>query len=231
MGFFSYRATEIPLTLSNNNLPNSIIATVKILAQYFFTVPVITTTLLLIVYLIVSKEKIVFQQKNIIVFTVSILYTLIITALAPYKDLRYSMVVFPFFIIFPVMLLQLLRNKIFLYATSILLCISFVCNSFNINNIAYVYKDQPDYYKFNKNAEVPVVVINKSFWKYASLVPYFNDKQQYIFYDKIENVTSYNNFWLITEASDTTINIPGNYEKEDSFDVEYFKCIKLYGRE
>ncbi|GHV15747.1 hypothetical protein FACS189493_0080 [Spirochaetia bacterium] len=102
-------------------------------------------------------------------------------------------------------------------------------NAFNIKNIENVYRDKPLLYTFAEKSEIPVIVLNETNWKYAELVPYFNDDQMYIFCSKEDymiNLNKFNDCYFIIE---TSLVESGNYSIE-SFkkitEVSYFTCYR-----
>jgi hypothetical protein len=233
-GFFSYRAIETKDKFFGdeviNNLTVSMNTVLVILKDYYFSIPVIIVIVALILYLYFSKSKFSLPVFMSFIFAVSIVYTIIVTYLAPVKTLRYAMPVFPFLIIFPLLLLQSIKNKKIFLFSSIVLCISFSLNAFNFNKIEYLFKDKPKQYLFTQNPEIPVFIINKSFWWYTDLVPYFNDNQTYIFSDKFDfNTEQYDQFYIVVEKGlvpEINSQIPRSHITE-TFDLEFFTGMKM----
>jgi hypothetical protein len=233
-GFFSDRALETKYTLFssiNNNIKISVSSTIKLLQKHFFTYPVIAVCILCIIFLIYCKQKLLIQRQILYTFTVAILYVIIVQFLAPYKILRYIMPVFPFFIIFPSLLIYSIRKQILSTLAVLLLCVVFLGNVLNQNKIENLFKNKFDSYYFNRDIAVPVFVINSSFWKYADMVPYFDDEQMYYFFDNYEDILlpGYNEFYLVVEES---LELPDanltQFEIEQEFTISYFICKKLY---
>jgi hypothetical protein len=232
-GFLSGRASETAQTVWQNgffrNLTVSGTTIAALITRHFFTIPVIVLFAVLFVYLLVSKQKIVFTRFSLLLFFTAFIYTCIITYIAPYKTLRYSMAVFPFLIFLPAAFLCSLKNKYISRIASVLLCVIFSLNSFDGDRIENLYKGKPEQYAFNEDKNVPVLVINKTSWKYADIVPYFNDEQTYFFNDTIDNVTinnKYDEIYLVVESELGNTFLP-NYEIESEFAVSYFTCRKL----
>jgi hypothetical protein len=150
--------------------------------------------------------------------------------MAPMKILRYSMAVFPFLIFLPASLIYSLKNKYISRIAALLLCVIFSVNSFDGDRIENLYKGKPEQYAFNEDKNVPVLVINKTSWKYADIVPYFNDEQTYFFNDTIDNVTmidQYDEIYLVIENAELENTFLPNYEIESEFLVSYFTCRKV----
>jgi hypothetical protein len=237
-GYISHRATQTASTLFSDffvNLQSSMTVAVTLFHRHFFTWPVIIVCALCLVYLvflILRKYKFIVQKPALYILMVSMIYSLIILYIAPYKVLRYVMAVFPFLVILPVMLLNSIGKKKITIAIVLLLCAVFLKNALNQNNIENIDHNKPDKYYFSQNVDVPVFVFNKSPWKYADLVPYFNDEQVYYFIDKYEDIllTQHRDFYLIIEQ---TLEMPdtdlAQFEIESEFSISYFIC-KRYNK-
>jgi hypothetical protein len=233
LGFFSGRAIETVRTVLTDsflgNIMSSVICIVTLINSHFFTVPVIILCIVLLLYLLFLKQKIVFKKLTLLLVLIPFVYTIIVTIVAPYKDLRYSMSIFPFFVFLPAILIYSIKNKYILYATALLFCVVSSVNLFS-NKIENLYKDRPKQYLFNENKNIPVFVINKTLWLYADLVPYFNDEQVYIFCDTFDDIIvndKYNNIYLVIEAGESQNTILSNYEVESEFNIDFFVCRKL----
>jgi hypothetical protein len=178
----------------------------------------------------IKKQRLFISADAAIIFIIAILYMFIATFIAPYKTLRYSMVVFPFFIFLPIVLIKSIENKRLLVISIALLSFSFVFNALNVNKIENVYREKPSIYKFAQSPDIPVVVINTANWKYAELVPYFNDGQTYIFMDSIDSIPDeYNDFYLVIENEPELleeINLE-NFEIKSDFICSYYLCKRL----
>jgi hypothetical protein len=231
-GYISYQvfSAKQRLFTSIYNILSSIKSAGILLQEHFFTYPVIAVCVLCLILLIYCKQKLIVQIPALYTLTVSILYVIIILLLAPYKILRYVMPVFPFLVVLPsLMIYSIRKQKLFILAV-LLLCVAFSKNSINQNKIEYLYHDKPDSLYFNRDIAVPVFVINSSFWKYADIVPYFNDEQKYYFFDNYEDIIlpDYNEFYLIVEES---LELPDanlvQFEIEHEFTISYFFGKKL----
>jgi hypothetical protein len=100
----------------------------------------------------------------------------------------------------------------------------------NKSNIDFIYKSKPDGYLFAKHKETPVFVINNVNWKYADLVPYFNDEQSYFFIDNINDgaIEQHDTFYLVVEDIPEMKDIElENFEIESEFPISYFLCRKM----
>jgi hypothetical protein len=233
LGFIGYRATETAQTLFDNfgeNLKSSFLTIVHLLNTYYFTWPVMAVCLTSLLWAKIGKNPIAVRKYSVLIFFAAMAYLIIVICLAPYKMLRYVMPVFPFFILLPATLIESIGNKKVSFGLSLLLCICFSFYSVNMRYIENVYKDKPNAYLFSQDREIPVFVINKESWKYADLVPYFNNDQEYYFIDRFENNITKGRraLYLITESSgeipDTGLS---EFEIESEYSVSYFICRKL----
>jgi hypothetical protein len=231
-GFLSYRASETIQTFTNGFFGNamaSVVCIITIVRNHFFTIPVIVLCIAIAVYLLLLKQKITFNKLALLLLVTSFFYVIIVTFTAPYKILRYSMSVFPFFVLLPVILIYSIKNKYISNIAIALFCVLFFTN-LSGNKIEYVYKNKPKQYLFNEDKTVPVFVINNESWKYADMVPYFNDEQKYFFYDTVDDVpvnSGYNAIYLVTGTSELQNVVLPNYEVESEFSAGYFICRKL----
>jgi hypothetical protein len=198
-GFFSYRGTETIRTLSRDiaeNIKSSLDVARTFLQKHFFSYPVIIVCVLCLAFIVVMsiREKKLKAQKISAVqgtawyiFAASIIYLFVVMILAPYKVLRYSMPVFPFFVILPAMLIEPIwaRSKKTAAAAIILLCGCFVFNAARESNIENLFRNKSGGYVFTEDKDTPVYIINGawSLWKYANLIPYVNDEQSYYVID------------------------------------------------
>jgi hypothetical protein len=228
-GFTSYRAFETKSTLSANvmgNIKYSLICGLTLLWKHFFTLPVLIFCAGCVTFLIVCKQKLIVQKQALYIFITAILYLFLTLIIAPYKVLRYSMPVFPFFVILPAMLINSVRMKTlksYVIIMSVLI-FCFIAGAVNQNNIQNIFKHKPDEYVFNKEKDVPVyVIVNKySAWKYGNLTPYFNDDQKYYFFENYDDIFSKNNreFYLVIE------NLP--WFPFPEIDDERFEILKEF---
>jgi len=232
VGYISYRSTETASTLFSDFLANlklSMAAVVTLFYRHFFTWPVIVVCVLCFIFLAFRKQKLLILKPALYILMVSMIYSLIILYIAPFKILRYVMPVFPFLIILPVMLLNSMRKMKIIIVAVLLLCITLFKNALNQDNIETLYHNKPDVYYFFQNADVPVFVFNKAPWKYADIVPYFNNEQEYYFIDKYEdiNLSWYKEFYLVIEI---TLEMPdidfAQFEIKNESSIGYFVCRK-----
>jgi len=203
-GFFSYRGTETIRTLSRDitgNIKSSLAAAGTFFHKHFFSYPVIAIYVLfhaLIAVLIIRKQKLnglvqsvkkmsAVQLTALYIFAASVVYMFVVTILAPYKVLRYCMPVFPFFIILPAMLIELIwaRSRKMALAVLLLLCGCFAFNAARESNIENLFRNKQSGYVFTEDKDTPVYVINGgwSLFKYANLIPYVQDEQSYYVID------------------------------------------------
>jgi len=216
-GFLSYRGTEIISTVSDNileNIVSSIITSGTILQQHFFTWPVIAFGVLCLVFLAVQlfreqklsgiiqklKNKTLYnltaaQKTAWYIFAASVIYLFVVLITAPYKILRYGMPVFPFLVILPAILINSIgaRSKKLQACAMLLLCGCFAFNAVKESKIENLFRNKPDVFVFTKDKDTPVYVINAewSLWKYANLIPYVNDEQEYYFIEWYEYFEEY----------------------------------------
>jgi hypothetical protein len=235
-GFFSKRALETKYTLFTDidkNIVSSISSAGILLHKQFFTYPIITVCVLCIIFLIYCKQKLFIQRQALYVFAASVLYVIIVQFVAPYKILRYIMPVYPFLVIFPALMIYSIRKQILSTLAILLLCVVSLGNALNQNKIENLFPNKYDQYYFNKDNTVPVFVINviaSSFWKYADMVPYFNDEQKYYFFDNYEDIflPGYNEFYLVVEKTlelqDANLT---QFETEQEFTIGYFTCKRI----
>ncbi|MCL2197026.1 MAG: hypothetical protein FWB77_05370 [Treponema sp.] len=213
-GFTSYRAAGTARTLfmdAPGNLAVSLTAAASLLVKHFFTIPVLTICGICAVILILFKQKLIIQKQALFIFSASLIYIIVTLIIAPYKVLRYGMPVFPFLILFPVMIIDSVKVKIknIAIAVILLLVISFTAGAVNQNKIENIFRDKSSEYVFNKDKDTPVYVLMFYFadwnyvgtWKYANLVPYFNDEQKYYFIIDSEELLSspHKEFYLVME--------------------------------
>ena len=235
VGYISFRSAETASTLFSEffiNIKSSLFAAIMLFHRHFFTWPVFVICTLCLLYIIFSafdKQKILDIKPALCIFVISMLYLAIVLLIAPYKGLRYVMPVFPFFIILPLILLNSIKEKIITVIAVLLLCAAFSKDALNKNNIENIYHNKPDGYYFSQNIDIPVFILNKSLWKYADLVPYFNDEQVYYFIDNYEDIQliKYEKFYFIQEE---ILELPDidlvQFEIENESSISYFVCRK-----
>jgi hypothetical protein len=234
LGIISYRATETAQTLFSGffkNLKLSLLTVFNLLKTHYFTWPVIALCLTAFLYTKLAKKKIVVEKHAAFIFLAAVAYVFIIIFIAPYKTLRYVMPVFPFFVFLPLTLVRAVDNRKIRFGITAALCICFLYGGIKGQALENVYKTKPETYLFREDAKTPVFVMNRSWWKYAGLVPYFADDQEYCFIDSFENdtMTRYGAMYLVMEkemAAHSSV-VLNNFEIESEFDAGYFKCRKL----
>lgn len=222
-GFSSYRGVETGRTVFSNiaeNLLISINAAGTQIVTHFYTLPVIIVCILCLIFLLIKKQKLYFNHQVSAVFIIAAVYYIATLILAPYKILRYGMPVFPFFIILPAIIINSVRikSRMVSVAAMILIFAGFFAYAVNGNRIEHLYKNKPDEYVFSQSEDIPVFVLahKYSFWKYANLVPYLNDRQAYYFIERYEDIFSkpYTEIFLVIE------NIPPFTDfKNSRFDI------------
>jgi len=232
-GFTSYRAAGTSRTLFMNvteNLTSSLAAAGTLLVKHFFTVPVLVLLCICAVLLILFRQKLIIQKQGLFIFTASLIYIVVTLIIAPYKVLRYGMPVFPFLVIFPVMIIDSVKAKVKNISIAIILifAISFLAGAVNHNKIENIFRGKQDEYIFAKEKDVPVYVLMFYFadwnyvgtWKYGNLTPYFNDEQKYYFIIDSEELLSspYKEFYLVME----------NYPKMVPFSDPKFEVLEEF---
>jgi hypothetical protein len=140
------------------------------------------------------------------------------------------MPVFPFFILLPFTFVNSIDNKKFSVIMTVSLLICFLIPGIYGHNVDFIYKGKPDAYLFTKHKEIPVFVLNQANWKYAELVPYFNDEQSYFFIDNINDsvIERYDTCYLIVE-NELEMKVVGLeiFEIKSEFPLSYFTVKKL----
>jgi hypothetical protein len=140
------------------------------------------------------------------------------------------MPVFPFFILFPLLLLGLIKSTKIRYVFMGIFCVVFALNSLNLNKMEYVYKNKPDEYRFRQNTSLPVFVIGVG--NHPLLVPYYDDSQIYIFddsddsFDNLIDDHEFDKFYVVAykdsfEKIKTVIDTK-NFIINSEFDCGYY---------
>jgi hypothetical protein len=238
-GFGGYRAREaLGMTLSGDftrNVKWAFLGIINLLKTYYCIYPGAAVTMISFLYLKFTQKKIMIKDHAAFIFVASILYMIVVMYLVPMKNLRYVMPVFPFFILLPVMLIHSINDngRKLSFGMMFLLSSCFLIFSFDARNIENINKGMPDGYLFAKHKEIPVFVTNKTFWKYANIVLYFNDEQKYYFIENTDNFEDnvdvrYNVCYLVTEDSPEIQDIElKDFEIESEFSISYFIGRKL----
>jgi hypothetical protein len=239
-GYLSGRSLQAPSILFSGfftNIKLSVIFAVALLHKHFFTWSIIVVCALCLTYLAFlkfRKHKFLIQRPAFYILAVSMLYYFIIMLIAPYKILRYVMPVFPFLIILPVMMLDSIGKKKITAIAILFLCTVFLKNALNQNNIENLYRNKPDEYYFSRDVDIPVFILNKSLWKYADLIPYFNDKQVYYFIDNYGDIQliQYEKFYLILEEALEAPDIDlAQFKMEKESSIGYLVCREYVNTE
>jgi len=115
-----------------------------------------------------------FLVVSAVIFSVTVLY------LAPYKFLRYIMAVFPIMALLNTIILSRLKPRAAVGFTSVMVavCLFYALDTSHIENLSL---EKPEVYSFTNKPEIPVLVLNKNYWKYADMIPYLADSQRYEF--------------------------------------------------
>jgi len=227
-GFTSYRALETKQTLFiSKNITFSIWAARVLLQEYFFNYSVIAVCVFCLIFLIFRKKKLLILTPALFVFAMSILYVIIVLLLAPYKTLRYIMPVFPFFVIFPALMIYSIRRQKLSILVVLLLCVFFLKDVLNKDKIGFLFQDKNDEYYFNRDVSIPVFVINTTFFKYSDMVPYFNDKQMYYFFDNYQDIllSGYDEFYLVIE---NTLELPDTNLSQFKTEQEFYSAFFVF---
>jgi hypothetical protein len=191
------------------NIKLSALALIDMLYTYYWTLSVLIALLLIIAYLFISKTKNVFSVSSVpvcVVFVAAIIYTIAVTILAPYKTLRYSMPVYPFFVFLPVTLIAAIKSKRMQAVFMGILCISFLFNVFNENKIENVDKNKYAEYQFTSEKNLPVFVVGVG--ANYSLSTYLVDEQTYVFIDSMNDIAEnpYTDFYVVSWKWESTFN-------------------------
>jgi len=212
--FSNPAVTTTAITLKKPlNMNNSINLIGLFLTKHFFNYGVIIICSFCLFYSAFwggfRKQQI--QKPILFIFIASILYLIIVTIIVDYKIVRYVMVVFPFFIILPTLIVYLVGQRKIAIVAMTLLFLSFVTNAIYSNNIEYLYggstTDSNGRYPFYYDTALPVFILSNATWKPAALVPYLNDEQIYYFnrnYDDIK-FPNQGDFYLIISTSGAAV--------------------------
>jgi hypothetical protein len=115
-----------------------------------------------------------FLVASTLIFSVIVLY------LAPYKFLRYIMPVFPIMALLNTIVLNRLKTKTAVTFGCIMagVCVFYAMDSAHIENLSL---EKPEIYSFTNKPDIPVLILSKNYWKYADMIPYLSDSQGYEF--------------------------------------------------
>ena len=173
-----------------------------------------------------DSAKIAESRQNFIFlfgfFIIGVVWFWLIFFVAPFKDLRYVMPIFPF-LYFGVLLLFVLIKKPLLQGV---LGIAFVASLFANYNVQYLYKTP---FIFTQNPQIPVLVHLPNYsWEQGYFLFAFYDTQRYIIeqdsaklWDKIKDLDA---FYMISE---TPFSAPAGF-KQGVLQVESYGFFYLF---
>ena len=233
--FDSYRAKESVeklLLLGNfwQNLNLTFGIGADIITEHFYNLygfVIICVVCGVVIYF--RRDFIVESRQNFIFlfgfFIIGIVWFWLIFFVAPYKDLRYVMSIFPF-LYFGVLLLLSFIKKPLLQGV---LGVAFVASLFINYNVKYLYKTS---FIFTQNPKIPVLVyMPKYSWEQGYFLFAFYDTQRYIIeqdsaklWDKIKDLEA---FYMISQ---TPFNAPAGFTKSTLQEVEYYDYFYLFER-
>jgi hypothetical protein len=236
-GFISSRGLQTVSTVFSSlteNVTVSVRTAFSLLHKHFFTWQFILLSSTCLVYLLlfkVRKQFTIKHKQTIFVFIATLVFSITILILAPFKTLRYIMPVFPFFILLPAVLIDLIRKqKIAVVAMLILFLINFV-NILNESKIETLFRNKADRHIFTQNPDIPVFVFQiRGYWMYADFIPYFNDRQIYYFINNFETevTRNYNELFFIIGRNPENIHFDiSHFDVTQEFTLSYFSGKKL----
>ena len=249
-GFTSMRAGE---TFYNASFKSGmcVFRIIHSLIFYFSNVIsyLIYMPLILLMILAVYQKKDKYNKSALLLVSGSIIYSIIVMCIAPFKVLRYIVPIFPVMSIVLPMLIYGAKDfaKKLLSAGSILLLVIYAVSPYstveytivspykffrakiqNINDTEY------EKFKFIQKTELPVIIINNSTYScYLNLIFNMPDNQKYEFLDSINKIPqNYNHYFLLFERKYSNskienINLPKNYEVVDRFNPARFEGYEL----
>jgi len=220
---------DIHFQISLENIKNSLLIDKIFALNYFFTYPVIAICALCLLFVIIQHRKNFFTQKDALyIFAASVIYAITIMNLAPWKDLRYIAPIFPFFMMLPAAIIYSIRERKISIIVMLLLFIFFSQSALKENKIKYLHNE--DVFIFRNDPTVPVFIFNKTQWKYAELVYWFNDKQIYYFNASDNTIRRNKEAYLIIENTPemlSTLRIPPQTQIEKRFLSFFFAGCKV----
>ncbi|MCL2092859.1 MAG: hypothetical protein FWH12_01570 [Treponema sp.] len=238
-GFFSYRATEIPRTLFQFFIDNTLVSFMELswmMHRHYFALPGILLCVVLFCSNRFLYKKFSFGLPGVVLL-ISLIYISLAMLSAPYKLLRYAMPMFPFLILIPLCFLESLelqgRKKLFTIAAIAVLCFGFLLPLRDQSKVEHLYLTKGDNYIFIDEPDIPVLIMNRSLWRYADLVPYFNKEQVYYFFDSPDDIFPYLNdygeVFVIIEMAQPYIRVINNMPfAVDGYPVRFFAHFKLH---
>jgi hypothetical protein len=110
----------------------------------------------------------------------SVIFSVIVLYLAPYKILRYIMPVFPVMALLNAIVLNRLKTRAAVAFACIIgaVCMVYALDMSHIENLSL---EKPEVYSFTSKPDIPVLILSKNYWKYADMIPYLSDSQRYEF--------------------------------------------------
>ena len=140
------------------------------------------------------------------IFAVALLWFCLIFFVAPYKELRYVMPIFPF-LYFGVLILLSFIKKPLLQG---ILGVAFVGSLFVNYNVNYLYKEP---FIFTQNPKIPVLVhLPNTSWEQGYFLFALNDTQKYIVESDatklVEKIKDFDAFYVISE---TPFRVPDRF--------------------
>lgn len=251
IGITSYRAVESIERFLNfsKNLYYSALNFPLIYLKYLFSMS-------LLIFLIYLSVKIIKNKLNTdgnfriipLIFWLNFLWTAIIIFIAPYKILRYIMPVFPILsLIIPYTISYFKKSAIYIGITIAIFCLNyyFAVKFFENSNIGkyvpvvsridFLTNRQTNKFLFEENVNKPVIILKDQenptigeILKISEILPYFDDKQNYIFVNPNAKITYPEFYMLIPKTADKNfLNLAQPYfEKYKNLNIQ--NCAKFY---
>ena len=128
----------------------------------------------------VSKHEPAAQLVALFLVISAVIYCLTALYLAPYKMLRYIMPAFPIMAMANAIILSRLKPKpaVAFACIIVAVCFFYALHTSHIENLSL---EKPEVFSFTSKPEIPVLILNKNYWKYADMIPYLADSQRYEF--------------------------------------------------
>ncbi|MCL2880151.1 MAG: hypothetical protein FWF29_07900 [Treponema sp.] len=234
-GYFSFSAADVaslsPIKQYGTHvfeIINNYSAFLKTIVVSHYLEHFIVTVLAVCLVFVCRRRKFLMQRNALFIFSAALLYFVVILFIAPIKELRYIMPVFPFFILLPSVIIYALGKQKAAVIVMMLFCLLFAGKAFQRSEIVYLIS--ADTYPFRKDPAVPVFIFSKAPWKYSDLVGWFADDQMYYFnnpgaFDLKDQKEAY----LVIEKTDGMLNpltLP-QVEVEQLFTSGYFVGVKV----
>ena len=211
--------TNRAINYSLKSLMETINSVIRIFRYRFFSTPILLVCFFCFLYILFSNKKIFFG-KPFLLFSISVVYSIIIIFVAPFKIVRYIMPIFPFLILLPILFINSLNNKKAEIIAMLLLIIPFFLNSINLEKIVdtslqyyvkkrHIYATEPS---------IPVFIQRSGVFK--DIFPWFIDDQLYYFVQNYEDLflTQEKEIYLIYhEGSDFSKMDLADFSVENEF--------------